>query len=123
MTDPKQRTSGTKAAGHTLKLTLVVNGQFFEAEVQPQEIFHEALEHALPAGLLSGHRIRISTPNGDEVFPDMFTGESAAHFNTHTFHVEAKPLKEVTAGVGAGTWPLLWQTAAMPGIFSAKYWG
>lgn len=104
MTNPTQRTSGTKAAAHTLKLVLVVNGQPYDAEVQPQEIFHEALEHALPAGLLSGHRIRISTPNGDEVFPDMFTGESAAHFNTSSFHVEAKPLQEVTAGVGGGTW-------------------
>ncbi len=104
MTNPAQQASETKAATHTLKLILVVNGQPYEAEVQSQEIFHEALEHALPPGLLSGHRIRISTPDGDEVFPDMFIGESAAHFNTHTFHVEARPLPEVTAGTGERDW-------------------
>lgn len=88
----------------TLPLTLVVNGQPYEAEVNPQEIFHEALEHALPEGLLVGHRIRISTPNGDEVFPDMFIGESVTHFKTNTFHVEAKPLSEATATGQQGMW-------------------
>ena len=93
-----------KETAPTLHLTLVVNGQPYEAQVLPQEIFHEALEHALPPGLLSGHRIRIRTPNGNEVFPDMFIGESAAHFKTSTFHVEAKPLAEVTAGAGERSW-------------------
>jgi len=88
----------------TLPLTLVVNGQSYTAEVNPQEIFHEALEHALPEGLLVGHRIRISTPGGDEVFPDMFIGESVAHFKTNTFHVEAKPLSEATATDRQGMW-------------------
>src|SRR5207247_3052409 len=104
MNNPTQHTSETQAIARTLKLTLVVNGQPYEADVQAQEIFHEALEHALPPGMLSGHRIRISTPGGEEVFPDMFIGESAAHFNTHTFHVEAKPLQEVTTGAGGRTW-------------------
>lgn len=104
MTNQAQQTSETRSTAHTLHLTLVVNSQPYEAEVQPQEIFHEALEHALPPGLLSGHRIRISTPNGDEVFPDMFIGESAAHFKTSTFHVEAKPLPDVTARTGKQTW-------------------
>ncbi|GAC1565171.1 MAG: hypothetical protein NVS3B14_02060 [Ktedonobacteraceae bacterium] len=88
----------------TLDITLIVNGQPYESDVDPQEIFHEALEHALPTGLLVGHRIRIKTPAGDEVFPDMFIGESAAHFKTHTFHVEAMPLKEVRAGAGEISW-------------------
>jgi len=104
MTNSAPQTRDTEATARTLKLTLVVNGQSYEADVQTQEIFHEVLEHALPPGLLSGHRIRISTPGGEEVFPDMFIGESAAHFNTHTFHVEAKPLQEVTVGAGGGTW-------------------
>src|SRR5258706_11795055 len=86
---------GTKE--QKLTLTLVVNGTTYEVEVDAQEIFHEALEHALPAGLLVGHRIRISTPQGDEIFPDMFIGEPVTHFNTHIMHVEARPLSEVTA--------------------------
>jgi hypothetical protein len=55
MTNPAQQTHDVKATARTLKLILVVNGQPYEADVQSQEIFHEALEHALPGGLLSGH--------------------------------------------------------------------
>jgi catechol 2,3-dioxygenase-like lactoylglutathione lyase family enzyme len=97
-------TEAVATAVRTLPLTFIVNGQPYEATVNPQEIFHEALEYALPAGLLVGHRIRISTPNGDEIFPDMFIGETVAHFHTHTFYVEAKPLSEVTAQAGERTW-------------------
>src|SRR5260370_25006622 len=104
MTNQAQPASVTRSTAHSLHLTLVVNSQPYEGEVQPQEIFHEALEHTLPPGLLSGHRIRISTPDGDEVFPDMFIGESAAHFKTSTFHVEANPLPDVTAGAEKPTW-------------------
>lgn len=94
----------TQTAKH-IPLTIVVNGTGYRVEANPQEIFHEALEHVLPEGLLVGHRIRISTPQGDEVFPDMFIGETVAHFKTSTIHVEAKPLSEVTAGpAGQRTW-------------------
>src|SRR5579885_3395117 len=88
----------------TLTITLVVNGQPYQATVNPKEIFHEALEHALPEGLLVGHRIRISTPAGDEVFPDMFIGESVTHFKTDTFHVEARKLPEPTEEGSQQTW-------------------
>src|ERR1700730_6913087 len=94
----------TTIVAQPLDIRLVVNGQAYQSFVGSQEIFHEALEHALPDGLLVGHRIRIKTPGGDEVFPDMFIGESVAHFKTHTFHVEAMPLKDVTAGSGENTW-------------------
>jgi catechol 2,3-dioxygenase-like lactoylglutathione lyase family enzyme len=104
MSNETQQGTNVAAASHSLHIELVVNSQSYEAEVNPKEIFHEALEHALPEGLLVGHRIRISTPQGDEVFPDMFIGESAVHFHTHTFHVEAKPLSEVTAGTERPTW-------------------
>ncbi|WP_165423237.1 VOC family protein [Ktedonosporobacter rubrisoli] len=87
-----------------LPLTIVVNGQPYAVEANAQEIFHEALEHILPPGLLSGHRIRISTPAGDEIFPDMFIGETVIHFNTHIIHVEARPLSQVTAEPGQRTW-------------------
>ena len=87
-----------------IRLTLVVNGESYQAETASQDIFHEVLEHAIPAALLKGHRIRISTPGGDEIFPDMFIGETAAHFKTTTFQVEARPLSDVTAGAQAATW-------------------
>jgi glyoxalase/bleomycin resistance protein/dioxygenase superfamily protein len=104
MTNQAQQTSDIAGKIQPLDITLVVNGQPFEAQVNPKEIFHEALEHALPAGLLIGHRIRISTPNGDEIFPDMFIGETITHFNTHTFQIEAWRLDEVTAEKGERTW-------------------
>src|SRR5579863_4275775 len=104
MSNQMSQPTTNEGAVQKLPLTFVVNSQPYETEVNPQEIFHEALEHALPEGVLVGHRIRISTPNGDEVFPDMFIGESVAHFNTHTFHIEARALSEVTATAGEKTW-------------------
>jgi hypothetical protein len=99
-------TNKCTATSQPLQIQLIVNGQAYAAGVNPREIFHEALEHALPEGLLAGHRIRISTRDGDEVFPDMFIGESVAHFQTQTFYVEAKPLNKVdpASGKGPGTW-------------------
>ena len=104
MTNQAHQNSNRAGKIHPLSLILVVNGQPYQAQVNPTEIFHEALEHALPAGLLVGHRIRISTPNGDEIFPDMFIGETVIHFNTHTFHIEARQLGEATAGTEERTW-------------------
>lgn len=104
MSNNTEITAQNENATQHIALTLVVNDRSYETEANPQEIFHEALEHALPEGLLVGHRIRISTPAGEEVFPDMFIGESVAHFNTHTFHIEAKPLSAVAATAGQKTW-------------------
>jgi len=104
MSDSTTQATQTSGKPNTMPLTLLVNGEPYPAEAEPQTIFHEVLEHALPPGLLKGHRIRISTPNGDEIFPDMFIGETAAHFQTRTFQIEARPLREVAAGAQATTW-------------------
>src|SRR5260370_41387596 len=97
MTNQIQPSSETTEKQQPLHLTLVVNGQPYQAEVNPQEIYHEALEHALPAGLLVGHRIIISTADGGEGFPDMVIGGSVADFKKHTFHIEARPLIKAAA--------------------------
>ena len=104
MSNQGDKPSENTGTNQTLNITLVVNGLSYQNDVNPQEIFHEALEHALPQGLLVGHRIRIKTPAGDEVFPDMFIGESVTHFKTSTFHVEAIPLPEATAAQGQSSW-------------------
>ena len=104
MSNQVDKPSENTGTAPTLNITLVVNGQSYQNDVNPQEIFHEALEHALPQGLLVGHRIRIKTPAGDEVFPDMFIGESVTHFKTSTFHVEAIPLPEATAAQEQNSW-------------------
>ncbi len=87
-----------------VQLTLLVNGQAYLAEAEPMAIFHEVLEQAVPAQWLKGHRIRIRTPGGEEIFPDMFIGETAAHFQTCTFHVEATPLGGGTEGDEITPW-------------------
>jgi catechol 2,3-dioxygenase-like lactoylglutathione lyase family enzyme len=104
MADTVAHTTKTDGKREMLQLTLVVNGEAYAAEAPPQAIFHEVLEQALPPDLLKGHRIRISTPNGEEIFPDMFIGETASHFRTSTFQIEAGPLRELTAGAQAATW-------------------
>ncbi|HEX6778008.1 MAG TPA: VOC family protein [Ktedonobacterales bacterium] len=104
MTDIAAQSAHIDNQPDAIRLTLVVNGESYQAEAAPQDIFHEVLEHAIPAALLKGHRMRISTPGGDEIFPDMFIGETAAHFKTTTFQVEARPLSDVTAGAQAATW-------------------
>jgi len=104
MTNQAQQTPGIAETTRVLHIQLVVNNHPYQADVNPKEIFHEALEHALPQGLLVGHRIRITTPGGDEVFPDMFIGESVRHFHTNTFHVQAIPLSPATAGEDQQTW-------------------
>ncbi|HLW01915.1 MAG TPA: VOC family protein [Ktedonobacterales bacterium] len=85
-------------------LTLLVNGDMYTTEAGPMAIFHEVLEQTVPAQQLKGHRIRISTQSGEEIFPDMFIGETAAHFQTHTFHVEATPLREMAEGAANVPW-------------------
>jgi catechol 2,3-dioxygenase-like lactoylglutathione lyase family enzyme len=76
----------------TVAITLEVNGEPYAVEVDPKGIFHEALHHGLPTALTAGHRVTITTPAGDEVFPDMFIGESVAHFGTSRFVVTARPI-------------------------------
>jgi hypothetical protein len=104
MTDRAAQSANTDNQSNAIRLTLVVNGESYQAAAAPQDIFHEVLEHAVPAALLKGHRIRISTPGGDEIFPDMFISETAVHFKTTTFQVEARPLSDVTAGAQTATW-------------------
>jgi catechol 2,3-dioxygenase-like lactoylglutathione lyase family enzyme len=83
------------ATESVVTITLEVNGQPYTVAVKPAGIFHEALHHGLPAGLTVGHRITINTPTGEEVFPDMFIGESIAHFGTDRFIVTARPIVAV----------------------------
>jgi catechol 2,3-dioxygenase-like lactoylglutathione lyase family enzyme len=76
----------------TYQITLRVGEREFPATLKAMDIFHEALEHAIPAELRRGHRLRIRTPKDEVVYPDMFVGETVAHFGTETFIVHAEPL-------------------------------
>ncbi len=76
----------------TYPITFRINGATYPALLGAMDIFHEGLEHAIPAELRRGHRLRIRTPDGAVVFPDMFVGETVGHFGTHLFEVFAEPL-------------------------------
>lgn len=65
----------------------------FAGTVEEGGVFHEALERLLPEHLRVGRRITIRTPRGEAVYPDMFVGETAAHFATQTFAVASEPLR------------------------------
>jgi catechol 2,3-dioxygenase-like lactoylglutathione lyase family enzyme len=77
----------------TLTITLEVNGVPHAIAVDAAGIFHDALHHHLPHELTAGPRVTITTPAGDEVYPDMFVGESVRHFGTALFIVTARPIQ------------------------------
>ena len=75
------------------RLTFQTDDGPFSGIVDGTGVFHEALEHLLPERLRVGCRITIRTPGGDPVYPDMFVGETVAHFETSTFTVRSEPLQ------------------------------
>jgi catechol 2,3-dioxygenase-like lactoylglutathione lyase family enzyme len=82
----------TPTDGEPLTLTLEVNGTPYEIAADPAGIFHDALHHHLPRHLTEGHRVTLATPAGEEVYPDMFIGETVRHFGTSRFVVTARPI-------------------------------
>jgi hypothetical protein len=83
----------TSSAQPPITLTLEVNGVAYPMTVAAGSIFHDALHHHLPASLTRGHKITLATPAGDEVYPDMFVGESVRHFGGSRFIVTSVPVQ------------------------------
>lgn len=79
-------------ADERLAIELELAGRRYPAAVGAGEIFHEALDRALPEAARAGHRLTIRTPDGAPVYPDMFVGETVRHFGTRRFLVETTPL-------------------------------
>src|SRR3989442_1858466 len=75
------------------RLTFQTDDGLFSGIVDGTGVFHAALEHLLPERLRLGCRITIRTPGGDPDYPDMFIGETEAHFETSTFTVRSEPLQ------------------------------
>ncbi len=82
-----------------IALTFQTDGEEFSGTLDERSIFHEALEQMLPERMRVGRRITIRTPAGDPVYPDMFIGETVAHFGTSRFGLTSEPL-----GERAGPW-------------------
>ena len=105
------------------EVTFQTEGGSFSGTVDERGVFHEALEHLLPDHLRVGRRITIRTPGGDPVYPDMFVGETVAHFRTTTFTVRSEPLRANRAhGViwDSITSPWQWPTARTRGGSSER---
>ncbi len=85
-----------------IRLAFTTEAGTFAGAVPGESIFHDALGHLLPEHLRVGRRITIRTPAGEPVYPDMFVGETVAHFGTATFAVRSEPL-----GDRAGSWRTL----------------
>jgi catechol 2,3-dioxygenase-like lactoylglutathione lyase family enzyme len=85
-----------------IRLVFVTEDGAFEGAVPGESIFHDALGHLLPERLRVGRRITIRTPRGEPVYPDMFIGETVAHFGTATFTVRSDAL-----GGHPGSWRTL----------------
>jgi len=77
----------------TVRLVFVTEDGRFAGEVPATSVFHDALERLLPEQVRIGRRVTIRTPSGDPVYPDMFIGETVAHFGTEEFTVRSEPLR------------------------------
>jgi catechol 2,3-dioxygenase-like lactoylglutathione lyase family enzyme len=77
-----------------VQITFEVAEGKFAGVVEEGGVFHEALERLLPERLRIGRRIAIRTPSDEPVYPDMFIGETCAHFDTTTFRLTSEPLRE-----------------------------
>ncbi len=77
----------------TVRLVFVTDDGRFEGQFPAADVFHAALERLLPEALRVGRRVTIRTPAGDPVYPDMFVGETVAHFRTEEFTVRSEPLR------------------------------
>lgn len=75
-----------------IQLTFQTQEGAFTGTIDAGGVFHEALERLLPVHLRAGRRITIRTPKGEPVYPDMFVGETVAHFGTKAFAITSEPL-------------------------------
>jgi hypothetical protein len=80
----------------TVRVVFVTDGGRFEGRLPGDSVFHEALERLLPEAMRVGRRVTIRTRSGDPVYPDMFVGETEAHFATDEFVVRCEPLRDGT---------------------------
>lgn len=74
-------------------------GETYSGEVARTQIVHVAMERLLPSEILHAHRLRVTRPGGELIYPDMFIGEIVDHYGDARLAVEATPLR-----AEAGEW-------------------
>lgn len=70
----------------------LADGRRFAGRISRRHVVHQALDHLLPAELLTAHHLRITMPGGDLIFPDMWLYEIVDHYGHADFLLEARPL-------------------------------
>jgi catechol 2,3-dioxygenase-like lactoylglutathione lyase family enzyme len=80
-------------------ITFDAGGKSYSGSVGRAQIVHQAMDRLLPPEILHAHRLRVTRPDGELIYPDMFLGEIADHYGDAHFVVEATPLRE-----DAGEW-------------------
>ncbi|MCO5178320.1 MAG: VOC family protein [Thermomicrobiales bacterium] len=58
-----------------MKVVFDVEGTTYTAALNPMEIVHDGIHHAIPEDIRRGKRLILRAPGGVEVYPDMFAGE------------------------------------------------
>jgi len=84
--------SGRTGADRRLRITFLLDGRAYTAEVGERQILHEAFHAALPPELTVGHRLTFRAANGDELFADQFAGEIADRYGDAPILAAATPI-------------------------------
>lgn len=70
------------------------DGRRFAGPISRHHVAHQALDQLLPPELLTAHHLRITMPNGDLIFPDMWLHEIVDHYGHADFLLDARPLSK-----------------------------
>ncbi len=70
------------------------DGRSFGGSMPRERVVHQALHAFLPEDVMHRHRLRITLPTGELIFPDMWLYEIHDYYGHCRFLLEATPLKE-----------------------------
>jgi hypothetical protein len=73
------------------------DGRSLGGPMSREKVVHQALHAFLPEEVMHRHRLRITLPNGELIFPDMWLYEIYDHYGHCNFRLEATPLREHNA--------------------------
>lgn len=68
------------------------DGRSFGGQMPRDKVVHQALHAFLPHEVMHRHRLRITLPNGELIFPDMWLYEIHDHYGHCNFLLQATPL-------------------------------
>lgn len=72
----------------------LADGRVFGGELARHKVVHQAIHAFLPNDLARNRRLRITMPNGDLIYPDMWLYEISDHYGQADFVLESAPLAE-----------------------------